>query len=821
MLEHPAANIPPSSPDSQADSGDRAIGRLLGGRYELQALLGSGASAHVYLAGDRSLGRQVAVKCLRSGLNGDERFRRRFRAEAQAAAQLGHPNLLAVFDWGEDPDAYLVTELLMGGSLQEVLDHSGRLSPSQGLLIALQAAQGLQYAHEFGIVHRDIKPANLLFGEEGRLRVGDFGIARAVAEAAWTEPEGVLVGTARYAAPEQALGDSIGDKTDVYSLALTVIEAVTGRVPLVRENALATMVLRQDRDVVEIEELGALGPALLPAGRADPEARPSANELIENLTEAARHLPRPERLPLVSPVDLRRRSSMSVGDRPVDRSVDRASDSVSGVIDLARPTPRPGSRPDRRSVAAALASGDGDPIEGDTDHDGLPGADGPDGDPLASATDIAHDHPPQAAADEPDDDATTLGVIDLALDPAGGVDRFDAARGAGRSAAKPVGDKPDTSVAGTTSVDAAASARSAGDASDDTRAPGGSASGIPSKGTSAPRSPAPRSTAPASATPSTGETAGAGTGPTASVRRSAERRATSACATDGGSETPAAASATPGPASTGEAAASAATSAGAPTPAAGGRDVTVDRDADARADRDADDPTHLAVDLADDFGTPAFIDTAVGESSGNAPVPGAGQPPSSDGADAGHDVDVHGYRLGDHGDDAAADDHLTAGPDPTLGVFLEETEPRSIAVGTDYETLPPAADHATTGDAAADHGDHGEVDGLGALDHERLDAYADDGGEPHHAEDGDPGHRADTGHPIGGGRRSVGTPAAEGENPTADGTAPEDRAGVDPLTGPATGRAEASARPRPRSRSQAQPRPESRGTYADLDYGAD
>ncbi|MEL7209925.1 MAG: protein kinase, partial [Actinomycetota bacterium] len=267
------------------------------------------ASAHVYLAGDRSLGRQVAVKCLRSGLNSDERFRRRFRAEAQAAAQLSHPNLLAVYDWGEDPNAYLVTELLMGGTLLDLLARTPKLSPSQGLLIALQAAQGLQYAHDFGIVHRDIKPANLLFGEEGRLRIADFGIARAVAEAAWTEPEGVLVGTARYAAPEQALGDAIGDKTDVYSLALTVIEAVTGRVPLLRENALATMVLRQDRDVVQIEELGALGPALLPAGRADPEARPSAAELIEGLTEAARNLPRPGRLPLVSPVDLSRRAA--------------------------------------------------------------------------------------------------------------------------------------------------------------------------------------------------------------------------------------------------------------------------------------------------------------------------------------------------------------------------------------------------------------------------------------------------------------------------------------------------------------------------------
>ena len=281
---------------------DDAIGVTLGGRYRLLGFLGSGASAEVFLAEDLALGRRVAVKRLRPGLADDAGFLRRFRAEAQAAAQLSHPNLLAVHDWGEDGDAFfIVTEVLLGGSLLDINEREAKLSLSQGLLVALQVARGLDYAHQLGWVHRDIKPANLLFGPDGRLRIADFGIARAVAEAGWTEPAGQLVGTARYVAPEQAEGGAIDGKADVYSLALTVVEAVTGRVPLLGETPLATMVLRKDRDVGSLDELGPLGEALAPACRADPAARPSASDLISTLTAQARLLPRPDPLPLVPP----------------------------------------------------------------------------------------------------------------------------------------------------------------------------------------------------------------------------------------------------------------------------------------------------------------------------------------------------------------------------------------------------------------------------------------------------------------------------------------------------------------------------------------
>jgi eukaryotic-like serine/threonine-protein kinase len=275
------------------------VGRVLSGRYRLVAPVGSGASAQVYLADDVRLRRRVAVKVLHPALAGDDAFLRRFRAEAQAAAALSHPHVLAVYDWGDDDGTtYLVTEYLSGGSLRAMLDSGVRLSTSQALLVGLEAARALDVAHRRGFVHRDIKPANLLFDRDGRLRVGDFGIARAVAEAAWTEPEGVLVGTARYAAPEQATAAPVDGRADVYALALTLVEAVTGEVPLVGGSPLATMALRQTTPVPVPDELGPLVEPLRRAGAADPDQRSNAEELVADLVAAATHLERPAPLPL-------------------------------------------------------------------------------------------------------------------------------------------------------------------------------------------------------------------------------------------------------------------------------------------------------------------------------------------------------------------------------------------------------------------------------------------------------------------------------------------------------------------------------------------
>ena len=316
------------------------IGRVLGGRYRLLTPIGTGASAQVFLAEDVTLRRQVAVKVLHPALAEDESFLRRFRAEAQQAAALNHPNAMRVFDWGESADGpFLVLEHLGGGSLRDLLDAGHLLSPSQALLVGLEAARGLDYAHRRGLVHRDIKPANLLFDDEARMCIADFGLARALAEAAWTEPAGAILGTARYASPEQAQGLSVDGKADVYSLALVLVEAVTGQVPFAADTTIATLMARVNAHFAAPEALGALGPALEQATHPDPAERLDARRLVTALEQAARDLPAPGRLPLAQ-----RRAG---GDATVVLASPAADVTELGVV------PRSGGNPGAEEAAPA------------------------------------------------------------------------------------------------------------------------------------------------------------------------------------------------------------------------------------------------------------------------------------------------------------------------------------------------------------------------------------------------------------------------------------------------------------------------------------
>ena len=279
-----------------------SIGRVLGKRYRLLSALGTGASAHVYLAEDVSLQRHVAVKVLQPGLATDEAFLKRFRAEARSVASLNHPHVLRVFDWGDDADGpYLVLEYLGGGSLRDLLDRDIRLSLSQAAQLGTEVAQGLAYAHLRGLVHRDIKPANLLFDEEGRVRVADFGVARALAEAAWTEPAGAMVGTARYISPEAAEGKPVDGRADVYSLALVLYEAVTGVVPFVTDTTMGTLAARIGQPLPHNDLLGPLDDVLARAAAPDVASRLDAAGLAARLGALASALPTPSALPLIMP----------------------------------------------------------------------------------------------------------------------------------------------------------------------------------------------------------------------------------------------------------------------------------------------------------------------------------------------------------------------------------------------------------------------------------------------------------------------------------------------------------------------------------------
>jgi serine/threonine-protein kinase len=278
---------------------DLLVGRVLAGRYRLRAPIGAGASGRVYVADDVRLRRRVAVKVLHTALADDSGFLRRFRAEAQLAASLHHPNVMAVYDWGEDDVPFMVLELLEGGSLRSMLDRDHRLTPSQAAHVGRQVAAALEYAHVRGLVHRDIKPANLLFDEHGIVRVGDFGLARALAEASWTEPAGALLGTARYASPEQAAGSPLDARADLYALALVLVESVTGRVPFAADTPIGTLTARTRTGITAPAELGPLGAVVERAGQIDPAQRyPDAATMGAALTDAAAALPPPGPLTL-------------------------------------------------------------------------------------------------------------------------------------------------------------------------------------------------------------------------------------------------------------------------------------------------------------------------------------------------------------------------------------------------------------------------------------------------------------------------------------------------------------------------------------------
>ncbi|OIJ69513.1 Stk1 family PASTA domain-containing Ser/Thr kinase [Streptomyces mangrovisoli] len=219
--------------------------RRLGGRYELGHVLGRGGMAEVYLAHDTRLGRTVAVKTLRADMARDPSFQARFRREAQSAASLNHPAIVAVYDTGEDyigdvSIPYIVMEYVDGSTLRELL-HSGRkLLPERAMEMTIGILQGLEYAHRSGIVHRDIKPANVMLTRNGQVKVMDFGIARAMGDSGMTMTQtAAVIGTAQYLSPEQAKGEQVDARSDLYSTGCLLYELLTVRPPFVGDSPVA------------------------------------------------------------------------------------------------------------------------------------------------------------------------------------------------------------------------------------------------------------------------------------------------------------------------------------------------------------------------------------------------------------------------------------------------------------------------------------------------------------------------------------------------------------------------------------------------------
>src|SRR5512144_1170466 len=215
----------------------------LSDRYELGEILGFGGMSEVHLARDVRLHRDVAVKVLRADLARDPSFYLRFRREAQNAASLNHPAIVAVYDTGEERGSsgetlpYIVMEFVNGRTLKEVLAVEGRLMPRRALEITADICAALEFSHRHGIIHRDVKPGNVMLTQTGQVKVMDFGIARALASGATTMTQtSAVIGTAQYLSPEQARGEAVDARSDVYATGCVLYELITGHPPFVGDN---------------------------------------------------------------------------------------------------------------------------------------------------------------------------------------------------------------------------------------------------------------------------------------------------------------------------------------------------------------------------------------------------------------------------------------------------------------------------------------------------------------------------------------------------------------------------------------------------------
>jgi len=294
---------------------DYQAGAIIDGRYRILGRIGGGGMANVYLAEDTTLGRRVAIKMLHRRFVEDAKFVERFRREAKAAAGLNHPNIVGVYDWGQvGSENYIVMEYVEGDTLKELIRRRGRLSGNEALAILLGLLAAVGAAHSNGVVHRDVKSQNILIDGEGRVKVADFGIAQA-GDPGMTEA-GSILGTAQYLAPEQARGEPVDERSDLYSVGVVLYEMLTGRVPFKGDSAVTVALKHVNELPPEPAELVpglpySLNQIVLKALAKDPNRRyGSAVEFAADLRaaqaggplRAATFDPAAERTQVVAPV---------------------------------------------------------------------------------------------------------------------------------------------------------------------------------------------------------------------------------------------------------------------------------------------------------------------------------------------------------------------------------------------------------------------------------------------------------------------------------------------------------------------------------------
>jgi len=263
------------------------IGDILGSRYEIKSQIGHGGMSTVYRAFDKKLNRYVAIKVLKEEFSGDEEFVHKFRKEAQSVASLIHPNIVAAYDAVDEGDLhYIVMEIVEGKSLKYRIQHVGAIDSEKAIDISLQTAEGISAAHKKGIIHRDIKPQNIILARDGSVKVADFGIAKAVTGETIST---AVLGSAHYVSPEQAKKGVSDERSDIYSLGITMFEMVTGKLPFDGENTVSVVMAHINKPMTPPEEINssvypALSDIILKATRKNPKDRyQTAEELIEDL----------------------------------------------------------------------------------------------------------------------------------------------------------------------------------------------------------------------------------------------------------------------------------------------------------------------------------------------------------------------------------------------------------------------------------------------------------------------------------------------------------------------------------------------------------
>lgn len=342
------------------------VDAVLGGRYRLRSLLAVGGMGEVWRATDEVLGRDVAVKVLKEEYTGDPGFLERFRGEARHSAALSHPNIAGTYDYGEaNGSAYLVMELVDGQPLSDVLAREGALPPERAMGLLAQAAAGLSAAHAVGVVHRDVKPGNLLVTPEGRVKVTDFGIARA-ADAAPLTATGQVMGTAQYLAPEQAMGRPSTPASDVYALGVVAYEALTGERPFTGDSQVAVAMAHINEDPSPLPpDLPRGARALVERSLAkDPADRPQDAEAFRQVAEAAAAGDDDRALALLGAAGVEATAAAAqatqvLPDAGTTRVMPAAAPPDPPVTGLPpappRPAPTPGGRPRRRVTGPLLA----------------------------------------------------------------------------------------------------------------------------------------------------------------------------------------------------------------------------------------------------------------------------------------------------------------------------------------------------------------------------------------------------------------------------------------------------------------------------------